>query len=350
MRSTRFIRFISLILAAACAISLVSCGDDDGKGTANTQIKRKDYTFYEYFDTISTVYDYSGTTDVEFREICASLKSLTEKYHKLFDIYNKYDGVKNIAYLNSMAGKGAVKVDAELIDFLEYSKKMYEKTDGYVNIAMGAVLSLWHEARTNGIYNPSEAELPDSAALFEAAKHCNIDDLIIDRENMTVELRDPKMSLDVGAIAKGYSVERLADWLKANGHVGFALDIGGNLRVVGTKPDGSGWKTGVQNPFSPDGYVHTFELKDGSAVTSGGYERYFVVDGVKYHHIIDKDTMMPADHFSSVSVVCEDSALADALSTALFCMDFDAGAAVASSLGVRNVVWVMKDGSIKTLK
>ncbi|MBQ7386833.1 MAG: FAD:protein FMN transferase [Clostridia bacterium] len=339
-------RHISGIAALLLIISLVSCSTDGNV----TNPKSKNRIYYDYFDTVSVIYDYSGSSDEEFTDVCYSLTGLMRTYHELFDIYNTYEGIVNIAYLNSMAGRGAVSVPDELIDFLEYCKDIYEKTDGYVNIAMGAVLSLWHDARTLGNSDPSNAALPDSAALAEAAKHCDIGDLVINREAGTVELRDPEMSLDVGAVAKGYAVERLADFLHDNGYNSYALDIGGNLRVVGTKPDGTGWQTGVKNPDLTGGYVHTFELSDGSAVTSGGYERYYIVDGRRYHHIIDKDTAMPAEHFASVTVVCEDSGLADALSTALFCMDIDAGRSIASALGVRDVIWVELDGTVKRLK
>lgn len=349
MKKNCALRLISLVFLVAFIVGATSCSNNESGGQ-NAQIKRNDHTYYGYFDTVASIYDYSGRSDAEFRYVCETLMELTEKYHELFDIYNEYDGVTNIAYLNSMAGKGAVSVSEDIIKFLEYSKDMYEKTDGYVNIAMGAVLSMWHDSRSAGISNPASASLPNEQKLLEASEHCNIDDLVIDRENMTVELRDERMSLDVGAIAKGYTVERLAQWLLENEYFGFVIDIGGNLRVIGTKPDGSGWKTGVKNPFTLVDYVHVFELSNESAVTSGGYERYFVVDGVRYHHIIDKDTLMPSVHFASVSVVCEDSGLADALSTALFCMDIDNGMRIASDLGVNNVIWVMQDGTVKTLK
>ncbi len=341
------IKIISALTALTLLIPLLaSC---DGSGNV-TNPKSKSRVYYDYFDTVSVIYDYSGSTDEEFDAVCTYLNGLMRGYHELFDIYNTYEGVTNIAYLNSVAGSGAVSVREELIDFLEYSKQIYELTDGYVNIAMGAVLTLWHDARENANANPDAASFPDAQRLAEASLHCNIDDLVIDREAGTVELCDPDMRLDVGAIAKGYAVEMLALWLIDNGYSSYALDVGGNLRVVGTKPDGTGWMTGVKDPTLSGGYVHTFELSDCSAVTSGGYERYFEINGVRYNHIIDKDTMLPAEHFLSVTVVCEDSGLADALSTALFCMDIEAGRTLATSLSVRNVIWVAGDGEVITLK
>lgn len=334
---------IAITLIISILLSVVSCTQESGSKPKNSVITGA-------FDTVSVIYDYSGGTQESFDRTSGELFELLHYYHRLFDIYNTYDGINNIATINSMAGKGAVEVCADLIDFLEYSVQMHALTDGYVNIAMGAVLSIWHEHRTEGINNPIAAVVPSEAELLSASEHCNISDLIIDRENMTVELVDPEMSLDVGAIAKGYATERLADYLTERGISSYALDIGGNLRVVGTKPSGEGWKTGIKNPIDANGdHVKIFYISDCSAVTSGGYERYYFVGGKSYHHIIDKDTLMPASHFASVSVICRDSGLADALSTALFCMKYDDGAALVESLSDIEVVWVFNDGSVKNI-
>ena len=155
------------------------------------------------------------------------------------------------------------------------------------------------------------------------------------------------MSLDVGAIGKGYAVERTAEKLAEAGAEGYVLDVGGNLRIIGTKPSGDGFKMGIKDPFDKDGgYSKILVIADTSGVTSGGYERYFTVDGKKYHHIIDKDTLSPADKFASVTVITPDSGLADALSTALFCMDEAVGLSLVESLGQVEAVWVRNDGSV----
>lgn len=339
----KFSRFISAVLILSlCACGICSC--------ESTQKKPHQLIIEEKFNTTSVIYDYSGGTRSRFYEVCGELSELLDYYHELFDIYNTYEGVTNLAYVNSMAGKGAVKVDSELVDFLEFSKEMHTLTNGYVNIAMGAVLSIWHDCREAAEKNPSAARVPSEAELAEAAKHCNIDDLVIDKENMTVELLDPEMSLDVGAIGKGYATERLAEHLASIGVSSYALDIGGNLRVVGTKPDGSGWRAAVENPLVSNGTaIYKFEISDSSAVTSGRQKRFYTVDGVDYHHIISKDTLYPARCFASVTVLCRDSGYADALSTAMFCMDYDTGRAFAQTLDGVEIVWVFDDGRVEKL-
>jgi thiamine biosynthesis lipoprotein len=130
------------------------------------------------------------------------------------------------------------------------------------------------------------------------------------------------------------------------GCTSYVLDIGGNLRTIGTKKDGTGWNTGIKNPTGNPRYALYLNISNTSCVTSGDYERYFMYEGKKYHHIIDKDTLMPADYFSSITILTADSGLADALSTALFTMSYEDGKKLVDSLGNVEVVWIYKDGQI----
>ena len=124
--------------------------------------------------------------------------------------------------------------------------------------------------------------------------------------------------------------------------------MGGNIRIIGAKPDGSGWVTGIRDPAGGDkDFAISLRLKDTACVTSGVYERYFVVDGQRYHHIIDKDTLYPAGDFASLTVLTKDSGLADALSTALFCMSYEQGLALAKQMEGVEVLWIFPDGGIK---
>ena len=342
MKNNIFIRIFSLILVLIIAsLSIFSCNktkDEDVK------VQKKEKIYYQYFDTVCSIYDYTGESEDQFRQVYLHFEDRLNYYHKLFDIYHEYDGVNNVATINANAGVKAVKVDDELIKFLEFAVEMHTLTDGNVNIAMGSVLSIWHKYRTLGVAVPTAEELS------EAAKHTDITKMIIDKENSTVYLSDPHMSLDVGAIAKGYTAEIIAHNLEERGITSYVLDLGGNLRVIGTQKNGSPWRTGVQNPdfTSDNAYVYYINISNTSAVTSGDYQRRYYVDGKSYHHIINKDTLMPADYFSSVTIITPNSGMADALSTALFNMDYESGKKIASSLGNVSVVWVDTDGTIKT--
>jgi thiamine biosynthesis lipoprotein len=197
--------------------------------------------------------------------------------------------------------------------------------------------------------DPENAYIPSAEALDAAGVHCDINTLIIDREASTVFITDKDMQLDVGAVGKGYATEKAAQALIKEGVSSYVLNIGGNIRAIGTKVNGEGWITGITNPDkqSDETFVRRVVIKDTSLVTSGDYERYYTVNGEKYHHIIDPETKMPAQYFSSISIFTEDSALADALSTALFCLSYEDGLKLIESIGNVDALWVYRDGTVK---
>lgn len=326
-------RKIRTIIALFCIFCLLfSFG-----GCKSSQSKPHEKTLFSYFDTVSIIYGFANDSDEEFTENCREIESILAKYHRLFDIYNEYDGINNLCTVNKYAGGEPVAVDRELIDFLLYAKELYNTTKGEMNIMMGSVLSLWHEAREKG-------SLPDESALSRMSRFTSIELLEIDEKNNTVRISQPFASLDVGAVGKGYATEKAAEHLESKGVSSYVLDIGGNIRLIGSKPDGGGWVTGIKDPHNTSGYAERLLLGDTSCVTSGDYERFFEQDGVRYHHIIDKDTLYPSTHFSSVTVICDDSGLADALSTALFCMSLEEGQKLVFSLGNVDVIWVTPSG------
>jgi thiamine biosynthesis lipoprotein len=209
-----------------------------------------------------------------------------------------------------------------------------------VDVTLGAVLSMWHEARESALADPDTAALPDDAALQEAAQHRGFDRVEIDQDASTVRITDPLLRLDVGAVAKGYAAERVSE----NAPEGYLISVGGNVRAIGTKADGSNWIVGVQDPDGED-YLQALSVADLSVVSSGDYQRYFTVDGKRYHHIIDPDTLYPAEYWRAVTVVCQDSGIGDGLSTALFLMTQEDGEALLEKYDAE-ALWVAYDGTI----
>ena len=316
---------LSAVLFIASLIGLCSCVKTEKRYTA---------TSFEYFDTVTNIVGYAASGE-EFDNTKNYIFSELEKYHNLYDIYNLHDGIANIKTINE--SRSPVKVDGDIINLIEYGKNIYSLTDGRTNIAMGAVLSIWHDCREDG------TRLPEMSELISASEHCDPDDIITDRKNRTVFLADEKMSLDVGAIAKGYAAEMIAESLREKGISGYLISIGGNVCAVGAKPDGKQWTVGIEDPFG-DGFCETVGVCDVSVVTSGSYQRYFELDGVRYHHIIDPDTLFPENRFVSVTVISGNSALADALSTALFNMNIEQGKALVASLEDTHAMWLTADG------
>ena len=304
-----------------------------------------------HFNTYSAVYTYGDEDDTRIGKYRDIADEALGYYHKLFDIYYEYAGVDNIKTINKNAGKNPVKVDRELVDFLLYCKELYTKTNGKTNIMLGSVLKIWHDVREDalddfGYLDPSR--LPSDEKLAAAAEHTSIDLLVIDEEECTVYITDPKASIDVGAVAKGYAVDRIVEMLIADGADSVVLNIGGNIRTIGFKPGENKWVSGITNPDreSEETIKCRVEIGSESVVTSGDYERYFIAGDKKYHHIIDPNTLQPADYFASVTIITKESALADALSTALFCMSYDEGRALIDSLPGVEAIWIYRDGSV----
>ncbi len=338
---------LSIILIICTLLSLSSC-----KEVEKEYPSRGKTISYVYFNTVSTITKLGEVSDEQFDSYLKQAETTLSYYHKLFDIYYDYSGVNNIRTINQKAGIEPVKVDTELITFLEYCKELFTLTNGKTNIMMGAVLKIWHNYRENGLDDPENAAAPTDEELNAAAMHISIDSLVINKEAGTVYITDPKASIDVGAIGKGYATERIYEKLKEMGANHIALNIGGNIRTIGVKPNGERWQTGLTNPDkSSTDFAARLYLSEVACVTSGNYERYYYVGDVKYHHVIDPDTLMPSTYFSSVTIITEDSALADALSTALFCMSYSEGKALIESLEQKvEVIWIDNDFNLTSTK
>ena len=314
----------------------------------NTQESMRFKTsFLDLFDTYTELTIYASG-EAEATQIAALARDELLACHQLFDIYHEYEGLNNIKTINDSAGMTAVSVDDRIIDLLVFAKEMYSKTGGQVNVAMGSVLSLWHDRRTAGIEDPENASLPDMDALYAASLHTNIDDLVIDEEAGTVFLRDAEMRLDVGAIAKGYASELTAQRMLAYGAESALLSVGGNVRAIGIRADGQAWQVGIQNPDLQNSAddIAVVALSSRSMVTSGSYQRYYIVNGVRYHHIIDPQTLMPSAFSQSVTICTEDSGVADALSTALFTVSVEQGKEILSRFSGAEALWVDMDGEM----
>jgi len=339
MKSYRTVKAVSALCAVLMFSALMA-----GCASAPVKVEPKGMVYFNYFDTVSYVYCYINDSAEQFENCSADVAVILEEYHQLFDIYNEYTGINNLCTLNKNAGGEAITVDEKLIDFLLYARELHNRTDGHMNVMMGAVLRLWHDCREKAAEDRASAAVPDIAALEKASEHTSIELLEIDEANSTVRISDPEASIDVGALGKGYAIERAADFLRAEGKEGYVLNVGGNIRIIGTKPDGSGWVTGIKNPKDPNTLALNILISDTSCVTSGTYERFYIVDGKKYHHIIDPDTLFPAEYFDSVTVITPDSGAADCLSTALFCMSYEEGLKLLESFGNAEALWILPNG------
>ncbi len=340
-----FKRIVSVLISLSLA---VSCFLMSG---CSEQAKYEKYndTFIGSFDTIISVASYHKS-DAEHKAFREELDAEYKRLNNLFDIYNSYDGLNNAKTINDNAGIAPVQVEKELFDLIKFSIDWYYKTDGKVNIALGSVLRIWHDVRT--IAETGEAVLPDMDKLKAANQHTSIESIVLDEENMTVFISDPEASIDIGAVAKGYATELIADKLSEK-YDSFAISAGGNVKVFGAPKDGRlRWGVGITNPIVDENFSMAggnidlaYVAQEASIVCSGGYQRFIVVDGQRYHHLIDPETLYPNNTYHGVTILCQDSGIADVLSTAVFMMEKDEAIAFIDTIKDTECLLVTTDGT-----
>ncbi len=316
------------------------------------------YAFYdmEALDTVSTLQVFlTPNQDKEYYRSWFS-ETLTH-YHRLFDAYNSYEGINNVYTINQNAGIAPVSVEKELYDLISFSLTQMEATEGRTNIAMGTVTAIWKDYMNavttsrevaNQLGNaPVAVPLPTQNTLQAAAQHVDTNNIQLHETAQTVYLTDAEMRLDVGAVAKGYIAECMADELQSMGVTAAILDLGGNTKVIGQRVIGEGpsyFLCDITDPITGAELGLHVRMDDQTClVTSGNYRRFVDVDGIRYHHLIDPDTLIPAQGYLSVTIVAKDSGLADYLSTALFTVDVETGKEIVSRYEDIEVFWITDD-------
>lgn len=275
------------------------------------------------FDTVISFS--SECTQNEFDQYVTTIKEKYTYYNNLFDQYHAYDGINNVYTINHDSYKTPVSVDPDLIECIQISFEM-NKLNSKFDITQGNLLSLWHTYRSEGISLNNKGEnghLPSNDEILSSLSHFGTDKVRI--KNNTIQLLDSEMTIDLGGIAKGYATQKVKEELIRMGCKHGFINAGGNIVLIGNKTNGDPWSVGVQDPDSGSSLLAIKLNKDKSIVTSGDYQRFYTVNNEKYTHIIDPSTGYPAKYLRSVTVICNDSAKADALSTTLFCMSYTEG-------------------------
>lgn len=242
-----------------------------------------------------------------------AVEAASDEIVRLDQLLSTGEEESEVALLNQN-GESVLSEDTAYL--LERSMELYESTDGVFDIAVYPLMEAW--GFTSGNYS-----VPEDAVLAEALSLIDVNDISYNKETQEVSFAKEGMQIDFGGIAKGYTSSRIMDIYEELGVTSGMVNLGGNVQVLGTKPDGSYWKVGIESPDKED-YLGILSAMDCAVITSGGYERYFEKDGVTYHHIIDPATGYPANQgLISVTIISEDGTLADALSTSLFIMGKD---------------------------
>ena len=343
--------FLSLLMALMLAFpGLVPVSPARGE----EQYTRFSRLEMDIFDTVIQLLGYAESQE-EFDRVADEVMARLREYSRIFDAYEEYPGLNNLCFVNLHAAEAPVEVPKELFDLLSWCKAQWESGSRSTNIAMGAVLSIWHDYRTAGMDNPAAALLPPMEELQAAARHTDFDDVVLDTEKQTVFFLDSGLKLDIGAVAKGFAADLIAAFL-AEEMPSFLLSLGGNIYAGDSPRNGRAyWGVAVQDPNgntsvlanSSDDFLDVLYVDRLTVVTSGDYLRYYVVDGERYHHIIDPKTLMPSRQMKSVTIVCENSLMADFLSTTLFILPFEEGLKLIEGMEGTEAIWVLPDDTVR---
>ncbi len=234
-----------------------------------------------------------------------------------------------------------VPVSKDLIQILVASREVADLSDGALDVTIGPVLNLW------GRFQQPDIELPSPAAIDSALTFVDYQSVRLDPEGVRAGLARKGMSLDLGAVAKGYAVDRAIGVLKTMGITNGLIEAGGDLRVIGQRPGGGLWRIGLQHPRRPDSLLVVVEMGDGAVATSGDYQRCFTIDGVRYHHILNPRSGVPARGCASVTVLASSAMMADAWATAIFVMGPGLGMEMLEGLeGIEGIIVVARNGEL----
>lgn len=254
--------------------------------------------------------------------------------NQLFDQYEEYEGITNIRSINLAPANTWIEVDPLITDCLKLAKEANTLFDKF-DVTQGKVISLWHDFREG------ESSLPGSEEILETINSMGME--AIEFEDGKIMKTSEDVWLDLGAIAKGYTVQQCVEELEAAGCDSGYINAGGNVALIGSKKSGDPWKVGIIEPDSDQSIVRYTTESPTCLVTSGDYQRFVVVDGKRYSHIIDPSTGYPAQFVRSVTVINDDSAWADALSTIMFLMDVEDGLQFCKENNI-SAVWICDQG------
>ncbi|HKR30774.1 MAG TPA: FAD:protein FMN transferase [Terriglobales bacterium] len=235
-----------------------------------------------------------------------------EEVERLEETLSKFRPSSEICRINRLAATQPVTTDPEIFSLIVESLRYSEQTCGSFDITVGPLMRTW------GFFR-SEGHFPDAGELSAARERTGFDKVLLDRGSRTIQFSVPEMELDVGAIGKGYAVDRTADILREAG-VHAALVVAGSSSVyaVGAPPDEDGWKIHVPDPVDRTRKISTVKLRDQAISTSGSYERFFELDGRRYCHVMDPRTGMPVEGVLQSTLIGSEGAMTDAISNALF--------------------------------
>ncbi|GIM29537.1 FAD:protein FMN transferase [Clostridium polyendosporum] len=271
-------------------------------------------------------------------------KAIEEAIRRLYEIDDKMSAFKEyseVSKINKSAGRLHSEVSNDTYFVIKKAVQYSKLSEGAFDPTIRPIVSLW------GI-NTSNARIPHKDEINNLLKLVNYGDVSLNDSNKTIKLNCENQCIDVGGIAKGYAADEVKNIFKKNKIQSALIDLGGNIFAYRSKPDGTQWNIGIQDPFSFTGeYGGIVSVKNKSIVTSGNYERYFIKDGKRFHHIIDPRTGYPSENgVISVTIISDYSIDGDALSTCAYVMGLDKGIKLIESLEGVDAIFITEDKKI----
>ena len=252
-----------------------------------------------------------------------AIQNAFDEIQRMEKLMSTHIPTSEISKINQSAGLRPVSVSPEVLDVIRRALYWAEQTDGALDVSIGPVNELWD-------FDGDHPALPDKNTL--AQELLKVDHRKIQIENQTVLLMEKGMRLHLGAIAKGFAVDRAIKILQDSNIQNALINAGGDLKTLGKRPDQTAWKIGLQHPRRPESILASFSLTEKAVATSGDYQKYFDHEGIRYHHILNPKTGYPVTGVMSATVVAKTVMDADSLSTALFVMGAKKGLAFIDSL------------------
>jgi thiamine biosynthesis lipoprotein len=284
-------------------------------------------------------------TIIQLKVYGSNANEATEKaLQRISDIESKMSvniETSEVTKLNAKAGISAEKLSMDTYSVIEKSVQYSKLTQGALDITIEPIVKLW------GIGTDKE-RLPLKTEIDEKLKLVDYNDIILDSKSSTVKLRRTGQAIDLGAIAKGYTADEIKRVLVSNKISSALINLGGNVYAVGNKTDGTSWNIGLQNPLDTRGqYIGTISVTDKSVVTSGNYERFFIQDGKRYHHIFDSKTGYPSESgLISTTIISDNSIDGDALSTSTYIMGLTKGMKLIESIKGVEAIFITADKKV----
>ncbi len=266
-------------------------------------------------------------------------KAGLDEIRRLEELLSTWIPTSELSQVNAAAGREPIQVSQETFAVLTRSLEMAKLTQGGFNVAVGPAVKAWDAS--------GEGQVPSQEDLEALRPQMELSNMQLDEKTRSVWLRHPGMSVDVGGIGKGYAADLAARVMQASGATAGVVAVSGDIKTFGRMPDHQRFVFGIQHPRKEQGEVlGRIELEDEAVSTAGDYQRYFMKDGVRYHHILNPATLLPARECQSVTVIAKDGVLADGLDTGIFVMGPDKGMALIESLPDVEGVIVDQDGTV----